>query len=79
MKARWVAKKGRWAAKKGRWVNKNEAKLTACMLLWRPSGFESRHLSIIQNGRYKQRSGQHTVARQKIYLKTKLEFYHQSF
>jgi hypothetical protein len=30
------------------------------------SGFESRHLSKIPNGRRRQRSGQHTLARQKI-------------
>ena len=30
-------------------------------------GFKTRHLSKIQNGRHKQRSGQHTLARQKIY------------
>ncbi len=28
------------------------------------SGFESRHLSKVQNGRHEQRSGQHTLARQ---------------
>jgi hypothetical protein len=36
----------------------------AC-LLRQLSGFESRHLSKIQNGRHKQRSGQHTLARPK--------------
>ncbi len=34
-------------------------------LVARLPGFESRHLSIIQNGRHKQRRGQHTLARQK--------------
>ncbi len=33
------------------------------------SGFESRHLSKVQHGRHKQRSGQHTLAHQKIYQK----------
>jgi hypothetical protein len=40
----------------------------AC-LLRQLSGFESRHLSKILNGRQKQRSGQHTVAHQKVYNK----------
>jgi hypothetical protein len=31
------------------------------------SGFESGHPSTIINGRHKQRSGQHTLARKKIY------------
>ncbi len=35
------------------------------VILW----FESRHLSKTQNGRHKQRSGQHTLLRQKIYKK----------
>ncbi len=34
-------------------------------LLRQLSGFESRHLPKILNGRHKQRSGQHTLARQK--------------
>jgi hypothetical protein len=38
-------------------------------LLRQLSGFESRPLSKIQNGRHKQRSGQHTVACQKKYKK----------
>ncbi len=40
----------------------------AC-LLRQLSGFESRHLSKRQNGRHKQKIGQHTLARQKIYKK----------
>ncbi len=35
-------------------------------MLQQLSGFKSRHLSKIQNGRHKQRSGQHTLARPKI-------------
>ncbi len=35
------------------------------------SGFESRYLQKIQNGRHKQRNEQHTLARQKIYKKNK--------
>ncbi len=45
---------------KGRWV----AKLVA-RLLRQLSGFESRQLSKIQNGRHQQRSDQYTLARQK--------------
>ncbi len=59
---RWVAQSGRWVAKSGRWV----AKLVARMLIWQLSGFESRHLSKILNGRHNQRSGQHTLAHKKI-------------
>jgi hypothetical protein len=33
--------------------------------------FQSRHLSKIQNGRHKQRVGQHTLARQKLKKNTK--------
>jgi len=40
-------------------------------LLRQLSGFESRHISKIQNGRKLQRSGQHTPARQQIYKKRK--------
>ncbi len=43
-------------------------RLLATAALW----VESRHLSQIQNGRNKQRSGQHTLARKKIYKKLKL-------
>jgi hypothetical protein len=42
--------------------------LVAWLLLLRQlSGFESRHLSKIQSGRYKQRIRKHTLARQKTY------------
>jgi hypothetical protein len=44
----------------GRWVAKLEVRL-----LRQLSGFESRHFSKVQNGRHKQRSGQHTTAHQK--------------
>jgi hypothetical protein len=44
-----------------KWVAKLVAHLLATAALW----FESGHLSKIQNGRHKQRSGQHTLARQK--------------
>ncbi len=43
-----------------RWV----ANLLERLLLRQLSGFESRHLSKIQNGRHKQRRGQYTLARQ---------------
>jgi hypothetical protein len=39
-------------------------------LLRQLSGFVSRHLSIIQSGRHKQWSSQHTLARQKNIQKT---------
>ncbi len=52
-------------AKLGRWV----AKLIARLLTWQLSWFESRHLSKVRNGGHKQRSGQHTLARQKKYTK----------
>jgi hypothetical protein len=61
---------GRWVAKLGRWltrVSSGDGWLSweqAC-LLRQLSGFESRHLSKIQNGRHQQRSGQHTPASQK--------------
>jgi hypothetical protein len=42
--------------------------LCTCMLR-QLSGFESRHLPKIPYGRRKQRSGQHTLARQKKYKK----------
>ncbi len=48
-------------SKSGGWV----AKLVACRLPRQHSGFESRHLSKIKNGRHNQRSGQHTLARKK--------------
>ncbi len=54
--------RGGWLPKLGRWVAKLVERLLAILQL---SGFESRHLSKIQNGRHKQRSGQHTPARQK--------------
>ncbi len=63
----WVANFGRWVAKfqgDGWWQR-------TCFLR-ELSGFESRHLSKIQNGRHKQRSGQHTLAPPKI-SKEKLE------
>jgi hypothetical protein len=57
---------GRWVAKKGdRWV---------IWLLKQLAVFESRHLSKIQNGRHKQRSGQHTLACQKNKIKINLLF-----
>ncbi len=60
----WIAKKVGWVAKKGGWA----AKLVACPLarmLREHSEFEFRHPSKIINGRHKQRSGQHVLARQK--------------
>jgi hypothetical protein len=48
-----------------RWV----ANRDYASLLRQLSGFVSRHLSKIQNGRHKQRSGQHTLARDKIVRK----------
>ncbi len=43
-------------------------------LLRQHSEFAFRHPSKIINGRHKQRSGQHTLARQKIYEKTRKKF-----
>ncbi len=51
--------------KKGRLV----AKLVACLLPTAAPGFESRYLSKNTNGQHKQRSGQHTPARQNKYTK----------
>jgi hypothetical protein len=59
----------RWVAKLGRWV----AKLVARQL----SGFESRHLSKIQNERQKQRRGEHTPARKKYTKKVLEQFYRE--
>ncbi len=56
----WLSSR-RCVAKPARWV----AKLIPACLLRQLSGFESRHLSKTQNGRHKQRSGQHTQGRQK--------------
>jgi hypothetical protein len=42
-------------------------------LLWQFSKFEFRHPSNIKNGRHKKRSGQHTLARKKIYEKNKIK------
>jgi hypothetical protein len=39
-------------------------KIASLLSLWQLFGFESRHVSKIQNGRPKQRSGQHILARQ---------------
>jgi hypothetical protein len=64
----WVAKSGRRVAKSGRWV----AKLVALLLLRQLSGFEPRHFSKIQNRQHKQRSGQHSLARQKKYIVQKM-------
>jgi hypothetical protein len=47
-------------------------------LLRQYSGFESRHPSKIINGRHKQMSGRHTLARQKIYKKNVYYLYTQS-
>jgi hypothetical protein len=47
---RWMAKLVRWVANLGRWVTK----LGRASLLRQLSGFESRHLSNIQNWRHKQ-------------------------
>ncbi len=58
MLRRWVAKLGRWVAKLGRWV----AKLVARLLVTAAPWAQCRHLSKTQSG---QRSGQHTLARQK--------------
>jgi hypothetical protein len=51
----------------GRWAAKLVERLLAMVL----SRFVSRHrhISKIKNGRHKQRSGLHTLARQKIYKK----------
>ncbi len=49
-------------------MTKLVARLLAKAALW----FESRHLSKILNGRHKQRSDQHTVARQNIYKKLRV-------
>ncbi len=45
-------------------------KIVCDFLLRQLSGFEPRQLSKIQYGRHKQSSGQHTLARQKIYKKS---------
>ncbi len=50
----------------------------AC-LLRQLSGFESRHLSKIQNVRHQQRSGQHTLARQKNIQKRKMSHRERRF
>ncbi len=50
------------------WVAKMVARC-AC-LLRQLSGFESRHLSKMHNGRHQQSCGQHTVARQKVCKKS---------
>ncbi len=43
------------------------------IVLLKTSGFESKYIIKIQNGRHKQKSGQHTLARQKIYKKQLLK------
>ncbi len=53
-----------------RWVAKFVAHLLATA--GQLSGFGSRHLPEIQNGRHKQRSGQRTLARQKNIQKSLL-------
>jgi hypothetical protein len=49
-------------------VAKLVARLLATSALW----FEFKHLSKVHNVRHKQRSGQHTLARQKMYTKKKV-------
>ncbi len=60
-----MAKLARYVTKLERWMAKLVAHLLATAALC--MGFESRHLSKVQNGRHEQRSGQHTLTRQKIY------------
>jgi hypothetical protein len=48
------------------WLSWYSAPMLAILQL---SGFEPRHFSKLQNGRHKQRSGLHTLARQKILYK----------
>ncbi len=56
-------------AKSAKWLSRQRASL-----LRQYSGFESRHPSKIINGRHKQRSGRHTLARQKkIYIQQCLQ------
>jgi hypothetical protein len=57
----------------GRWMVKLIARLLATAVM----GFESKHLSKIQNGRRKQRNGQHTLARQKYQTKKSFSISHE--
>jgi hypothetical protein len=56
-------------AKLERWV----ATLVARLLAMQLSGFETRHLSKIHNGRHKQRSGRHTLYQKNISFKMLIE------
>ncbi len=72
---RWVAKKGEWEVKRGRWVAKLEARLHATAALLAQIQTSLKNIKI---GGYKQRSGQPTLARQKIEEKMFLfDFTHQ--
>jgi hypothetical protein len=58
-----VAKKGIWEVKRGRWVAKLVARLIATAALWARIQTSLKNIKI---GVHKQRSGQPTLARQKI-------------